>query len=365
MRAPSSAGSTPSPLGILGSEGSKMTSAQQIEFNRVCADGGLGLSSLSDLNTKHLMKLSISDAPAAANGEWIKIGEKYFAFDDTSAAATTGTLVSNYDIAAGDEPDVRVTAIKVGTNDVADTAAALAGALKTAIEHSNGFGGLVEVTADSADLYLAWDPTGLGNLAVSQKAGAADFTPSVASGKGHALAAEAPVHFMTVAAKADITVDHGLLFFVNGGGAKYMQATDMVTAAAGTMIADIVPAGFDGATKKLHLKIAMDSATGDQIKVEALNAEQVTVTAFGDVDKSGTETLEKSASISAITELDDVGAGGSLAVSEYVMAWNDELYDGGLRVTYTNDHNNAAAADRRNTKMGGGIVIHWFVETWA
>jgi hypothetical protein len=361
IRAPVGAGSAPFPLGSLGSEGEVMTDAQQFEFDRVCADGGLGLSKVVNLNTKHLMKLTMSDAPAAATTEWISIGDKVFAFDDAALAATTGTLVAGYDKV---DPAGVVTAVKVGTNDAADNTTGLAGALKTAIEHANGFNGQVTVTQAAADLYLSWDPTVIGALPAVQKVGANDAIPGLAQGKGHAAAPSAPVYFMTAAAKADITADHGILFFTNGGGAKYMQATDMNTAAGGTMIADIVPTNFNGATKKLHMKVAIDAATGDSIIIEALDAEQDTVTAFGATDLSGLG-LEASSDISAINGLDGVAAGGTLAVSEYVMVWNDTLYDGGLRVTYTNDHNNAGAPNRRNTIMGGGVVVHWYVETWA
>ncbi len=313
------------------------------------------LSSMSQLDTKYLAHLGFA-APADMNGDWIKIGDKYFVFDDAKLPALTGTTVSlNHD---GDAGTADVTAVVVGTKDEAEDDATCATQLKAAIESVNGFGSKMSASIEAAggadELLLSWSPRTYGALSITQGAGdSATITKS--TGRGGSIGGHAPIHYLKAAAPGDYTGDRGVLFFINGPASKYIQnSADMLD----SMVANIKPTSFPQANRALHIKFVASMATGDAVVLKALDggaaedfAATTPVAGVTDLEAfTGSPVLDKSGL--------DAGAQDSFTLGEYIIPYEVGDVDQGIQLTYTRVGGESAIT-------GGGFALHWEVIDWT
>ena len=316
-------------------------------INDVVAQSGL-FSSLRDLDTKFLAHITVV-APATMNGAWIKIGDKYFAFDDTVAGDDGATVIDlDHDDNGGTDT---VKAIRVGTLAAGNHKKTVLDALKAAIESANGFGGKISVVkngnANTDDkLLLSWSPRDLGALSITQKAAEATILRSTA--RGGALASEIPMYYLNATPRT-LTDDRGILFYVNGPGCKYIQSSSDIAA---TMLASIEPAGF-GANKAIHMKIVADMAASDGIKVEQI--EDGAAEAFDNTTSIGGTSLEFASG--PITAKLGLNTSGDHTIAEYVFVHGAGGGNDGIKLTASR-----GATDR---VVGKGFVIRWELVDWA
>tara|TARA_Y100000592_G_scaffold35948_2_gene57030 strand:- start:46398 stop:47552 length:1155 start_codon:yes stop_codon:yes gene_type:complete len=316
------------------------------------------LSSMSQLDTKYLAHVTLGTS-TQQDGQFVKIGDKYFKFDAGSLPAATGTTVSyNHD---GDAGTAAVTAVVVGLQGEADSGATCAAQLKAAIESANGFAGKIsasiEVGGGTDQLLLSWSPRDYGQLSLTDGNGAGDDGQAVftrSTGRGGSLGGHAPIHY--VKASAEYTGNSGILFFINGPACKYIQnSADM----SDDIVAKIKPGGF-GANKAIHFKFVASMATGDTVKVEALDND--TEEAFAEVSPVAGLTDLQAFTGSPISNKGPVAgidvAAAAHTLGEFLVQYDAEDVDDGIAITYARANAEAAIS-------GGGFALHWEVIDWA